>query len=41
MAAYIHSDYQRGLRLLKDWIETGKTQSELSFQGIKSLEAVS
>ncbi|MGC6421620.1 MAG: SRPBCC family protein [Flavobacteriaceae bacterium] len=41
MTAYIHSDYQRGLRLLKDWIKTGKTQSELSFQGIKSLEAVS
>ena len=35
MEVFVKMDYQRGLHLLKDLIETGKTNSELKFKGIK------
>lgn len=35
MEAYISQDYQRGLRLLKDFVETGKTNSSIKFLGLK------
>ena len=33
--AFIGEDYQRGLRLLKDVVETGKTHSTITFEGMK------
>lgn len=35
MVAFISADYQRGLRLLKDLLETGKPNSHITFQGLK------
>ena len=34
MTAYIGMDYQRGLGMLKDYIETGEVPSKLEFKGI-------
>jgi effector-binding domain-containing protein/uncharacterized protein YndB with AHSA1/START domain len=34
MTAYIGSDYDRGLRMLKDYVETGAVPSKLDFKGI-------
>jgi predicted transcriptional regulator YdeE len=39
MEVFIGEDYRRGLGLLKDWIETGKTNSKIDFLGIQELEA--
>ena len=39
MMAFISEDYRRGLRMLKDLIETGKTNSEITFQGLKKQKA--
>ena len=36
MSAYIGADYQRGLMLLKDYLETGSVRSKLDFIGEKS-----
>jgi effector-binding domain-containing protein len=35
MAAYIGMDYERGLQLLKDYVETGAVPSVLTFKGIQ------
>ena len=40
MIAFISEDYTRGLRLLKDQIETGNTNSKIVFQGIKKQAAI-
>jgi uncharacterized protein YndB with AHSA1/START domain len=34
MAAYIGMDYERGLRMLKDYVETGEVPSQLDFKGL-------
>lgn len=39
MEIFIGEDYRRGLTLLKDLIETGKTNSKIDFLGIQELEA--
>jgi predicted transcriptional regulator YdeE/uncharacterized protein YndB with AHSA1/START domain len=36
MTAYIGMDYQRGLLMLKDYVETGSVPSQLKFEGIRS-----
>lgn len=36
MTAYIGMDYERGLRMLKDYAETGSVPSKLDFKGIHS-----
>ena len=36
MTAYIGMDYQRGLLMLKDYVETGAVPSQLKFDGIRS-----
>ena len=36
MSAYVGADYQRGLMLLKDYIETGSVRSKLAFTGPQS-----
>jgi effector-binding domain-containing protein len=36
MTAYIGMDYERGLKMLKDYVETGSVPSKLSFRGIQS-----
>jgi hypothetical protein len=38
MEVYIGEDYRRGLNLLKDLIETGKTNSKIEFLGMRTLE---
>lgn len=38
MEVYIGEDHRRGLNLLKDWIETGKTNSKIDFLGIQELK---
>jgi predicted transcriptional regulator YdeE/uncharacterized protein YndB with AHSA1/START domain len=35
MTAYLRMDYERGLRMLKDYVETGAVPSKLDFKGIK------
>lgn len=35
MAAYIGMDYERGLQMLKDYVETGTVPSVLTFKGIQ------
>ena len=40
MEAYISQDYGRGLRLLKDFAETGKTNSSIKFLGLKKHPAM-
>lgn len=37
MVAFIGMDYQRGLNMLKDYVETGSVPSRLSFDGTKSV----
>lgn len=37
MEAYVGSDYERGLAMLKDYIEKGKVESRLEFRGIEPL----
>jgi len=34
MMAYVGADYERGLRLLKDYVEDGEVHSKLEFKGI-------
>ncbi len=41
MELYVGMDYDRGLKLLKDLVETGKTNCSLSFEGIKSFQNTS
>lgn len=36
MSAYIGMDYERGLNMLKDYIETGSVPTKLSLEGIKN-----
>lgn len=36
MTAYLGMDYQRGLLMLKDYVETGAVPSQLKFDGIRS-----
>ena len=36
--AFIGMDYERGLKMLKEYIEEGKVSSELEFRGIQSYE---
>ena len=38
MEAYIGMDYQRGLEMLKDYVEDGKVHSNLEFQGKSTFE---
>jgi predicted transcriptional regulator YdeE/uncharacterized protein YndB with AHSA1/START domain len=38
MTAYIGMDYDRGLRMLKDYVETGAVPSTLDFKGIQFYE---
>ena len=40
MDAYIGNDYERGLRMLKEWIETGKVESQLDISGASSAPAM-
>jgi predicted transcriptional regulator YdeE len=37
MEVFIGMDYERGLCMLKEWIETGQVQSETSVRGIESV----
>ena len=39
MEIFVGMDYDRGLALLKDLVETGKTNSNLEFKGIKTFHA--
>ncbi len=41
MEAFIGSDYERGLNMLKEYIETGKVQSEITYEGIQSYPGLS
>ena len=36
MVAYIGMDYERGLSMLKDWIENGKIHSNIDFKGLEN-----
>ena len=40
MEAYIGSDYERGLMLLKDYLEKGKVESQLALEGVKEFPAI-
>ena len=37
MESFIGSDYERGLRMLKEWIETGRVLSHNIFHGVESV----
>lgn len=37
MKAFIGMDYERGLKMLKEWIETGQIRSQTSILGIRSV----
>ena len=37
MEAFIGMDYQRGLRMLKEWLETGQILSETKIRGVESV----
>lgn len=38
MKAFIGNDYERGLNLLKDYIEDGEVHSNLSFEGVQAFD---
>ena len=38
MKAMIGMDYERGLKMLKEWIETGNIESKVEIKGIESME---
>ncbi len=38
MIAYVGNDYERGLKMLKDYAEDGQVHSELGFRGIEDFE---
>lgn len=38
MSAYIGMDYERGLRMLKDYVQDGKVHSELELKGVSDFE---
>lgn len=40
MAAWIGSDYRRGLLMLKDLAETGEVLSKIDFQGVEEVSAI-
>ena len=39
MKTFIAMDYQRGLNMLKDWIETGSVPSQTKVHGVESVQA--
>lgn len=41
MEIYVGMDYERGLKLLKDLVETGKTNCKLRFEGVKNFQNTS
>jgi effector-binding domain-containing protein len=40
MEAYIGMDYSRGLKMLKEWIETGEILSRTTIRGVESVDDV-
>ncbi len=40
MVAFIGNDYERGLKLLKDYAETGEVHSKLDYMGIQHFDGV-
>ncbi len=40
MVAYVGMDYERGLLMLKDWIETGEIRSKIEFIGLENRDPI-